>query len=144
MELKLVSSSTRNRKIIFAIVALFGLFSLFLVWAWPIYSFLSSYDRPPSIQFESERWKNKNLEESGHPIRIQMIDDLISSRMLDGMSKAEILKLLGEADNDGYFKDWDMVYWLGPERSPISIDSEWLVIRFDSEEKVFEYKTARD
>jgi hypothetical protein len=144
MELKLISSDARSRKIIFAIVALFGLCSLFFVWVWPVHTFLSSYDRPPSIQFESAKWKNKSLEESGHPIRIQMIDDLMKSRVLDGMSKAQVLHLLGEADNEGYFKDWDMVYWLGPERSPISIDSEWLVIRFDSEEKVLEYKTARD
>jgi hypothetical protein len=73
-----------------------------------------------------------------------MIDNLIESRILDGMTKAEALNLLGEADNPGYFKDWDLVYWLGPERGPISIDSEWLVIRFNNEQKVSEYKVVED
>lgn len=143
MELKLISFSTRRQKIIFAMVALLALCLLFFIWVWPLYTFLS-YDRPPSIRFESVKWKNKGLRESGHPIRIQMVDDLLKNHTLDGISKAEVVGLLGEPDNPGYFKDWDLVYWLGPERSAISIDAEWLVIRFNSEQKVSEYKDVTD
>jgi hypothetical protein len=28
-----------------------------------------------------------------------------------------------------YFREYDYVYWLGPERGFVSIDSEWLVVR---------------
>ena len=144
MELKLISTTTPSQKIIYAIVAIFGLFLLFLVWVWPMYAFLTSYDLHPSIQFEPMKWKNKSMKESGHPIRIQMVENLIESRILDGMSKAETLNLLGEADSPGYFEDWDLVYWLGPERGPIGINSEWLVIRFNNDQEVSEYKVVED
>jgi hypothetical protein len=44
-----------------------------------------------------------------------------------------------------YFKDWDLVYWLGREREAfIGIDSEWLVVRFDTKGRVRDYKIIRD
>ena len=49
-----------------------------------------------------------------------------------------------EPDKTEYFKEWDLVYWLGPERGFISIDSEWLVFRFDGQKKVTDYKIMRD
>ena len=39
--------------------------------------------------------------------------------------------MLGEPPDTGYFKQYDLVYWLGDERGFFSIDSEWLVIRID-------------
>ena len=52
---------------------------------------------------------------------------------LHGMTKKEIISLLGDETQDAYFKeDNNMVYWLGPERGLISIDSEWLVIVFEN------------
>ena len=142
MGLKLVSLNARNQKIIIAAVVICSLCLLFFVWVWPTYTFLS-YDNPPSIPFDSVKWKNKNLEESGHPIRIQMVDDLIESGRLKNMSKDEVIELLGEPDDFSDDKISILMYWLGPERSPISIDHEFLHIRFDSEQRVSEYEAVQ-
>ncbi len=37
-----------------------------------------------------------------------------------------------------------MVYWLGPERGLIRIDSEWLVLRLDEGGVVREFRIVRD
>ena len=61
-----------------------------------------------------------------------------------GRSRADIVALLGEPAKTDYFKDYDLVYWLGPERSPISMDSEWLVIRLDSLGRVSDVRLVTD
>lgn len=81
--------------------------------------------------FNSTAWKSTlNAEVTNQPIRQKMVDDLLSRYRLVGMKKKEIDHLLGKPPATGYFKDFDYVYWLGPERSFISIDSEWLCIKF--------------
>ena len=61
-----------------------------------------------------------------------MVDDLLRDVPLKGRTRAEVVALLGEPKPTSYFKEYDLVYWLGPERGLMSIDSEWLVIRLDS------------
>lgn len=73
-----------------------------------------------------------------------MVDDLISSRLLDHRSRSEVEKLLGAVPPEHYFKEYDLVYWLGQERDFMSIDSEWLVIKLDKNGIVSEYRLARD
>lgn len=73
-----------------------------------------------------------------------MADQLIAHGTLEGRTRSEIVDLLGEPPPTGYFREWDLVYWLGPERGFISIDSEWLVIRFDENDRVADHKIARD
>lgn len=52
--------------------------------------------------------------------------------------------ILGPDTENAYFKEIDnMVYYLGPERGLISIDSEWLVIEFDNN-TVVDYHIKRD
>ena len=48
------------------------------------------------------------------------------------MRESDIIDLLGNDNNDyGYFNEKDrFVYYLGPERGLISIDSEWLILDF--------------
>lgn len=60
------------------------------------------------------------------------------------MSRSEAVGLLGEPDTTDYFADFDMVYWLGPERSFISIDSEWLVLRLGEDGRVTERRVVSD
>ena len=73
-----------------------------------------------------------------------MVDNLLAHRKLIGNSRQEILELLGEPEHTGYFKEYDMVYWLGPERSFISIDSESLVLKLDQAGRVSEYCILTD
>jgi hypothetical protein len=73
-----------------------------------------------------------------------MADGLLQSGALVGKSRASVIEMLGPPTETGKWKDWDLVYWLGAERSLISIDSEWLVIRFISSDRVAEVRLVRD
>lgn len=106
-----------------------------------IYFFIIKVDS--NNQFTTKKWidagkKNTNV------YRIEMIDELLKKYKLKGMKKEEVIKLLGSADKTNYFKNWDMVYWLGPERGFISIDSEWLVLKLDTDNTVVDAKVLRD
>ena len=46
--------------------------------------------------------------------------------------------MLGEPPKTNYFSDWDVVYWLGPERGLAGIDSEWLIVRIGEDGRVAE------
>ena len=64
--------------------------------------------------------------------RTKIVDDLLGDYDLIGMRESDIIDLLGNDNNDyGYFNEKDrFVYYLGPERGLISIDSEWLILDF--------------
>ena len=76
--------------------------------------------------FSTAKWLN-NPEE-----RTAIVGDLLDKHELIGMTEAEIIDLLGTHNNDyGYFNEADRyVYYMGPERGFISIDSEWLILDF--------------
>lgn len=76
--------------------------------------------------------------------RLTMVDDLLSRKNLRNMTKSEVIELLGEPPPTDYFEEYDLVYRLGPERGFMSIDSEWLVIRFGKDNKVADYEVMRD
>jgi len=73
-----------------------------------------------------------------------MVDALISSGQLDGKSKQDVREMLGPPTATSYFSDWDEVYWLGPQRGFLRLDSEWLVIRYDDLDIVEEYELVGD
>lgn len=85
-----------------------------------------SYDH--KMPFESSEWK-AHLNDRDIA-KQRMVEDLFSAHKLVGMSIKEVEELLGKPPKTGYFKDYDYVYWLGPERSVLGIDSEWLGIKF--------------
>jgi hypothetical protein len=109
-----------------------------------LYILLSPKDRLPAIAFESAAWKSKHSTRLEGQLRIQMVDDLLNNYPLTGKDRTEVVNILGEPDENRWFMGWDMVYWLGPERHPISIDSEWLVLRIDEEQRVIETKVVTD
>lgn len=76
--------------------------------------------------------------------RHRMADGLLESGHLIGKSRAEIVNLLGEPPPTSYFRDFDLVYMLGPERRFIGVDSEWLVMRIGSSGKVSEALLVTD
>ena len=73
-----------------------------------------------------------------------MVDDLIRSHRLNHMSRREVEQLLGSPTATNYFKEYDLIYWLGPERGFMGIDSEWLAISFDGQGVVQSYAIVRD
>ncbi|HSU13719.1 hypothetical protein [Longimicrobium sp.] len=73
-----------------------------------------------------------------------MVDDLLARRDLHGLSRTQVVALLGEPPPTGYFREYDLVYWLGPERGLFSIDSEWLVFRLNATGRVADYRLVTD
>jgi hypothetical protein len=95
--------------------------------------------------FDSQKWKEG--EAAPHTTsapRLQMADDLVASRALRGLRRDAVVALLGPPTRTDKWRNWDLVYWLGAERSYISIDSEWLVLRAGPDGRVNEAKIVRD
>lgn len=100
--------------------------------------FIAAYS--PTREFTSDEWRNN------HEIRIELIDNLLNSEKLDGLTESETYELLGEPSsirkgNSDF--DKELVYYLGPERGLIRIDSEWLSI-WIKDGLVDSYKIWRD
>jgi hypothetical protein len=96
--------------------------------------------------FDPAGWRDRSLDaDSLWPTRLRMVDDLIAKKRLDGLTRREVESLLGSGDRTDKWKDWHLVYHLGPERRGLfRIDSEWLVIRFDQSDRVMEYRIVGD
>lgn len=92
--------------------------------------------------FDAVAWREEKAWTND--VRIRMVDDLLHRHSFRGKTRVQVTAIVGEPDKTEYFKDWDLVYWLGPERGWISIDSEWLVFRLDSQKKVTDYRIVRD
>lgn len=87
--------------------------------------------------FEETEWET-NVES-----RDEMIDYL-TSNILPGKEKAQIIDLLGEP-NTFYFKEENaLVYNIGMEDGLISIDSKWLLIYLDENSTFKSYKIQTD
>jgi hypothetical protein len=80
----------------------------------------------------------------GNPMwpTLRMVDDLMKRHLLDQRSRKDVESLLGPGSRYRGVSRRDLGYRLGPERSFIRIDSEWLVIRLDSSAKMKEYRIA--
>ncbi len=96
------------------------------------------------VPFNSKVWKaSLESETSAEPVRLDMVDDLLARHKLKGASRTEIEQLLGKPPKTNYFSDYEYVYWLGPERSLLGIDSEWLCLKF-SNNQVSEVRILAD
>lgn len=99
---------------------------------------------PVRMPFDSAVWRSTEATYSIESIRLRMVDDLLKTHPLVGLTRAEVESLIGPADDTEYFSNFDMVYFLGPERHPFAVDSEWLLISLDSNGRVTEAVLGRD
>jgi hypothetical protein len=104
-----------------------------------------SHEQP----FDDVAWRNQDeRNDLMWPPRLCMVDDLIASGRLDGLTRDAVVSLLGEPLPRGSFPagavHTDMHYYLGPERGLFRIDSEWLFIDFDDQGVVERYSIYRD
>jgi len=100
-----------------------------------------------SIPFNSELWKSpKSYEYKKEDItdRQKMLEDVL--KIIKGKTKTEIINILGNGSETEYFKSEgsDLVYVLGPERSFVGIDYEWLLLWFDANGKLKKYEIITD
>lgn len=96
--------------------------------------------------FDAQLWRAH--EGVGHdpmwPPRLTMVDDLIGSGELDGLSRDQVVALLGPPELGETDEGNQYIYWLGPERGYLRIDSEWIAIDFGDDGKVKGYELMRD
>jgi hypothetical protein len=92
--------------------------------------------------FDPIEWQSQ--ESFTNDIRIKMVDDLLRRHTFKGMTRKQVVSIIGEPDKTEYFKEWDLVYWLGPERGFFGIDSEWLVFKMDNHKKITVVAIVRD
>ena len=95
-------------------------------------------------RFDSAAWIAQQGADTEWPARLRMVDDLLDGGRLRGLDRDSVLALLGHPATTTSWPDWDMIYWLGPERGFIRIDSEWLGIRFGSDGRVTATELLRD
>ncbi len=95
----------------------------------------------PGRHFDPSLWGNSRTPAS---VRLRMADDLVDNKKLIGLTRQEVVARLGEPPKTEYFKEFDLVYYLGPERGFISIDSEWLVLKLGPDGRVKRATIARD
>jgi hypothetical protein len=116
-----------------AIVLTVGLSALAAVHYWKT--------RP--LPFDRTVW-NAEVQDIDDFRRHRMADWLLKEQRLVGMSRAEIVSMLGEPTKTSFFREYDLVYVLGNERGWISIDSEWLLMRLDRTGRVSVAELGRD
>jgi hypothetical protein len=126
-----------RRKSIFVIAFVVGVLALSGGALWHAQTAPTPFDK--RIWLEAERSKS-----SSEAPRLRMADGLIGSRVLLGKSQSELETMLGPPTATNKFREYGLVYWLGAERGLMSIDSEWLVVRFDKANKAFEASIISD
>lgn len=77
------------------------------------------------------------------PMRLRMVDDLLARKRLDGLSRAEVLELLGPPAGETP-EARELRWLLGPARAFLRIDGEWLWVAFDGDGRVARAWTAPD
>ena len=76
--------------------------------------------------------------------RNRIADGLLMTRALNGQTRGQITRKLGEPLETTLFPDWQLVYSLGAERRYPAAHSEWLVIRLDARDVAVEARVTRD
>ena len=115
-----------------------------VVTAWAALHYLSPMSRCDVHKFTPALWQDPKASQYPRAIRGCLVDDLTARTPIRGRSRADIVALLGEPPQPDYFREYDLVYWLGPERGLMSIDSEWLVMRLDSLGRVADFRLITD
>ncbi|MFB9077178.1 hypothetical protein ACFFLS_02940 [Flavobacterium procerum] len=82
-------------------------------------------------EFDSQKWKNSDLNlENNWSMRWDMMNSLRNNYKLVGMSKSEIINLLGRPDGN-FSTDNEFKYYLGYSKTGINTGS--LTISFENE-----------
>jgi hypothetical protein len=115
-----MSKSKTMSIITFAILGL-AICSLLYLMPW-------SYIR--SERFDAATWKAAEGKECANPVRQRMADYLLWRRQLDGMSRADVIEMLGNPQDSFVVAIGEcLVYRTGAQRCFFPIDNEYLHIK---------------
>ena len=139
-------SSSTGRTLVIVVALLLALVASPYVFLGGWLGWESAKEVASRRRFDQEAWWRAGYSPTpgAEPVRLRMVDDLLARRLIDGKTRAEVIALLGPPPETSYFRQYDLVYWLGPERSIFGIDSEWLGIRFGVDGRVKDVRLLRD
>ncbi len=104
---------------------------VFVFWCVVIASIFLLRGKISGEKFESQKWKTANMNsEENWSLRWDMMNDLRNDYQLIGMSKNEIIKLLGEPENKSEISS-QFRYSLG--YAHFGIDTGTLIIEFEKD-----------
>jgi hypothetical protein len=89
--------------------------------------------------FDSHKWLAWSEKGGENSLRWDMCDDLIDNYLLIGMTKREVVALLGAPMSDCDKENCDIVYGLGPCRSGISYGSLYLTLEKNKIVKIYKH-----
>lgn len=93
------------------------------------------------VKFDREGWRSADTRAPTPTLRQQMLPDLLHNMDFGGMSRTQVIDLLGEPDSNSPetagFPQWDMIYVLGLEQvGSYSLDDEALGFKFGPDDRV--------
>lgn len=94
------------------------------------HSLRTPYDGKDKLPFTRDAWLAGDKDWDGS--RYLMMDDLAAKHPLVGMTRDQVLELLGPMQPPGYPGFGDC-YYLGPENHPLAVDNAWLVLTFEND-----------
>lgn len=96
----------------------------------------SSFSCEKNEKFESDKWKQGGGENLLTGMRVNMVDDLISSKILLGKNQTEIYELLGSPELVNTYSEPNTKFYPVMEKYKWNIDPDELIyleIRFNKE-----------
>lgn len=97
-----------------------------------------------AMPFDQTVWTDDDaIYQEPNPRRL-MADDVMKNHLRTGMSRQDVIALLGKPTDAPHFQDRDLVYWLGSEGGFISIDSSWLVLDLGETGTVEKFELVTD
>lgn len=87
----------------------------------------------PQRPFDSNVWKQVDGRVSNDSRRQAMLRDVRRNHLTPGLTRAEVLDLLGAPSSEGgHVSEYWFEYFLGPSRKLLDyLEWEWLIVRFD-------------
>jgi outer membrane protein assembly factor BamE (lipoprotein component of BamABCDE complex) len=91
--------------------------------------------------FDQTGWKSADLDGR---VRADMFPDFLDRYPLRGMTRSQVIALLGPPTPTDKWAGTDMIYVLGSDGSMFPIDNEWLLIKLDRQQRVKSFRRVTD
>jgi hypothetical protein len=79
-------------------------------------------------RFELNKWKAA-VEEDQVSVRRKMLVDLMNRYRLEGMTREDVVQLLGPPERSGDGPEGHLSYVIGLEEGSVALDHEWLYLK---------------
>ena len=126
------------------VIGTFGTVAVVLTEGWKQATECEPVTKCDKLPFDSTLWKAHG--DWSNPVRVKMVDDLVARHGIVGQTRAWIEEQLGTPEATHPFEArCDYVYWLGPARTLVATEFEWLCLRFADDlvvESTLEYSSS--